>query len=593
MNLLNSIKNCRITLTAQLISKRGDNGLWNGYLSSSAVSTAVVVTALDMAVTKEAESDVTAGVLWLCATINEDGGWGDSPESPSNLSAVLLTRAALSRRSEFPEVIDAIAKSDKWLINQIGGVDQDAVRRGVLEHYGKDKTFSVPILVAYALGEKRFDKKTWKDIPPLPFELAILPNGVFKFLKLPVVSYAIPALIAVGLARHRLAGSKKSPIYILRELAVKKVLKVLDSMQPQNGGFLEAAPLTAFVIMSLYAAGEIDHPVVKKGIDFLRKTVRKDGSWPIDTNLNMWLTTLSVKALDGSDELTSFREELLSIYQKTQFRVIHPFTKANPGGWGWSDQPGSVPDADDTSGAMNALFTLSSEFNETVENGLNWLLNLANSDGGMPTFCKGWGHLPFDRSCPDISSHTLIAFSKWNEKSPIQLRKRISSAMAKLISYLENSRDEDGVWLPLWFGDQNTPNHQSRVYGTATVLEALAELPNSERIELLTTKAVNWLIDCQNCDGGWGGEKGSLSVFETTGRATAALAQYSQGKQAAVNGAKWLVERVEAVNYDLKSSPIGLYFASLWYDEQLYPLLFSIPALRNVELLLEGDESVE
>jgi squalene-hopene/tetraprenyl-beta-curcumene cyclase len=30
------------------------------------------------------------------------------------------------------------------------------------------------------------------------------------------------------------------------------------------------------------------------------------------------------------------------------------------------------------------------------------------------------------------------------------------------------------------------------------------------------------------------------------------------------------------------ASPIGLYFARLWYSEKLYPLLFTITALRRV-----------
>ena len=34
------------------------------------------------------------------------------------------------------------------------------------------------------------------------------------------------------------------------------------------------------------------------------------------------------------------------------------FTGAKEGGWGWSDLPGSVPDADDTSGALVALHVL-------------------------------------------------------------------------------------------------------------------------------------------------------------------------------------------------------------------------------------------
>ena len=38
-----------------------------------------------------------------------------------------------------------------------------------------------------------------------------------------------------------------------------------------------------------------------------------------------------------------------------QHRQVHPYTRAAPGGWAWTDLSGGVPDADDTSGALLAL----------------------------------------------------------------------------------------------------------------------------------------------------------------------------------------------------------------------------------------------
>src|SRR5439155_23987313 len=49
------------------------------------------------------------------------------------------------------------------------------------------------------------------------------------------------------------------------------------------------------------------------------------------------------------------RSGLRSWLQRQQFTQRHPYTGAAPGGWGWTDLPGSVPDADDTSGALLAL----------------------------------------------------------------------------------------------------------------------------------------------------------------------------------------------------------------------------------------------
>ena len=68
-------------------------------------------------------------------------------------------------------------------------------------------------------------------------------------------------------------------------------------MQPESGGYLEATPLTSFVVMSLAGMGQTDSPVVEAGVRFLVESMRDDGSWPIDTNLATWVTTLSIGAL--------------------------------------------------------------------------------------------------------------------------------------------------------------------------------------------------------------------------------------------------------------------------------------------------------
>ena len=82
-----------------------------------------------------------------------------------------------------------------------------------------------------------------------------------------------------------------------------------------------------------------------------------------------------------------------------------------------------MPDADDTSGALVALHVLTGgTYSEEVGKGVEWLLALQNEDGGMPTFCKGWGKLPFDRSSPDISAHSLLAFELWLDALPKELR---------------------------------------------------------------------------------------------------------------------------------------------------------------------------
>ena len=46
-------------------------------------------------------------------------------------------------------------------------------------------------------------------------------------------------------------------------------------------------------------------------------------------------------------------------------------------------------------------------------------------------------------------------------------------------------------------------------------------------------------------------------------------------------GVAWLVEAVESGRFR-DPSPIGFYFAKLWYFEKLYPLIFTVAALGRV-----------
>ena len=46
-------------------------------------------------------------------------------------------------------------------------------------------------------------------------------------------------------------------------------------------------------------------------------------------------------------------------------------------------------------------------------------------------------------------------------------------------------------------------------------------------------------------------------------------------------GKNWLIEAIETGQLD-DPSPIGFYFAKLWYHERLYPVIFSVAALSRL-----------
>ncbi|NNJ25312.1 prenyltransferase/squalene oxidase repeat-containing protein [Alienimonas chondri] len=625
---------------AHLLSERVDAGHWEGELSTSALSTAVAAMALHQyslarepeAQARGATSDsmadaepratsipslalrahIDSACVWLLAHRNADGGWGDTVESKTNVSTTALAMATLSvwnvpteNRAKRDEVV---ADARRWF-DAAGGFD------AVVKRYGKDKTFSVPILTHSALA----GLVPWSKVTALPFELAALSPRFYASIRLPVVSYALPALIAIGQLRHVKKPSRNPLLRGLRSLAVARVMNRLESIQPSNGGFLEAAPLTGFVLMSLSAAGRADHPVAKKCVEFLTGNVREDGSWPIDTNLATWVTTLAVNAL-GDDLPEEARPPIRDWLLGQQYREVHPYTRAAPGGWAWTDLPGGVPDADDTPGAVLALHSLSASpaspspsggasrsgsappdgdgEAEALREGIGWLLNLQNRDGGVPTFCRGWGTLPFDRSAPDLTAHALRAVvgtpyeavaaaygqfrpeNRWHNCG-IGWHRGQSRFRDVGFAYLRKQQRPDGSWLPLWFGNQHAPDDINPVYGTARVLAAFADVDRELAADgVHCGKGIDFLLSVQNADGGWGGAKDCPSTVEETALAAEILLRLVPERPEPWAGVRWLLEKVESGEWT-SPSPIGFYFAKLWYHERLYPVIFTVQALRT------------
>lgn len=574
-----------------LLAERNEHGHWEGCLSSSALSTATAVVALNL-MGKEAHArEIDAGCDWLLRHSNEDGGWGDTVRSHSNLSTTLLCWSALTLAR--PESAAGVEAAERWITAAVGGTDPDTLVRRVTDCYGKDRTFAVPILMTCAIcGRLGSPGEAWRRVLPLPFELAALPRSWFAALQLPVVSYALPALISIGYARN--AHAPPFGLGRVRRWIWPKVSRLLEQIQPASGGFLEAAPLTSFVTMALASSGQAHHPVARRAVEFLRRGQRADGSWPIDTNLATWATTLAINALlardpDPADWPASERDAVREWVLGQQFREVHPFTNAAPGGWAWTNLPGGVPDADDTPGALLALRRLcpapaGNEPLQAAERGIVWLLDLQNRDGGIPTFCRGWGTLPFDRSSPDLTAHTLRAWLAWRDEVAGPLRQRLDRAGLRAVDYLKNTQEPCGSWVPLWFGNQDEPGQANRTYGTAKVLAALAEvqgwLPPATG---LLPAALNWLLLGQLPDGGWGGgREGSGSSVEETALAMEALGSLAghPGVARALHHASAFLGDRTAGGTRFSPAPIGLYFARLWYFERLYPVIWTVSALQ-------------
>jgi len=145
--------------------------------------------------------------------------------------------------------------------------------------------------------------------------------------------------------------------------------------------------------------------------------------------------------------------------------------------------------------------------------------------------------------------------------------------------YLLNAQAADGSWSPLWFGNEHHVEQANPTYGTARVVLAT-----------LDRRGAEWLLACMRADGGVGGGPGLTPSIEETALTVEALARVAaesrdatlrgRATDAVSSGVAWLLARTSA-GTRFPAAPIGLYFAKLWYDEEIYPLAFTVAALER------------
>ena len=309
---------------------------------------------------------------------------------------------------------------------------------------------------------------------------------------------------------------------------------------------------------------------------------------------------------------------------RCQHTQSHPHAGALPGGWAWTDLSGGVPDVADTSGALIAIAgeyersdsATRRRIEAAITSGVRWLLKTQNQDGGWPTFCRGWGHWPVDRSASDLTAAALRALRRCKQDVAAAIDGKgtpgqIDRAIEDGIAYLRDHQREDGSWVPLWFGNQDNPDDENPVFGTARVLIALADL--GYQTSDMARRGLEWLCRVQHASGGWGpvppprtaaaarripAPKFAAKDFdplhvgpsvEETALAVTALLRIAatspMHEHAAEQGLAWLVDAVDNGRH-LEPAPIGFYFAKLWYFERLYPLIFTVAALRAARSLI-------
>ena len=98
-------------------------------------------------------------------------------------------------------------------------------------------------------------------------------------------------------------------------------------------------------------------------------------------------------------------------------------------------------------------------------------------------------------------------------------------------------------------------------------------------LNLMIADGCRYLVSVQNEDGSWGGEKDISGSIEETALSITAICKHGFQEECKM-GLDWLAQKTKSDG--LVASPIGLYFASLWYDEEMYPLTAYLECLSAI-----------
>ena len=196
---------------------------------------------------------------------------------------------------------------------------------------------------------------------------------------------------------------------------------------------------------------------------------------------------------------------------------------------------------------------------------------------------------------PDLTAHTIRAWLAWREELP-ELANRLDAALHAAARFLAERRRRSRrlgapvVWQPACTrGNQLDLRHGQGAVGAQ---RAGANSPARRR------SARNSREECpaRNAAGRWCLEwlKGGEASIEETALALEALSGVTEADddtqaklvKARDRAADWLVSQVESGGWT-EPSPIGFYFAKLWYYEKLYPMIATVDGLSSYRRLAD------
>ncbi|MHB1469258.1 MAG: squalene--hopene cyclase [Solirubrobacteraceae bacterium] len=596
-----------------LVSLQSEAGWWKAELETNVTMDAEDMFLREFLGIRNA-LDTERSAAWIRSQQRDDATWGNFDGADGDLSTTIEAYWALRLAGDSPEQ-EHMRRAAAY-IRLSGGIE-------------KARVFTHVWMALFGLW-------SWDQVPALPPEIMLMPSwaplNIYDFacwarqtvVALSIVMtyrpiHELPFTLAelrgpepwspplpntrqeAWLARLeaplRLYG--RHPFKPLRRLALGRAERWIVRRQEKDGSWGGIQPPWVYSLMALRLRGyPLEHPVLQRGLQGIDAFMieDEDGSRRMEACQSpVWDTALSLIALadaghpEDHDAMRRGADWLLGeeVRVRGDWAVRRPHL--DPGGWAFEFANANYPDIDDTTEVVLALRrTPGSDTERTraaIERASRWVQGMQSKGGG-------WGAFDADNTRTLIRMLAFLDFGEVIDGPSSDVTAHAIEMLAELgladgavakagVRWLIGQQERDGSWYGRW--------GVNYVYGTGAAVPALVAAGVSPQAPCVR-RAVAWLYQHQNDDGGWGEDARSYDDPKWIGRgpstasqtAWALLALNAAGEDGAQlwRGIDWLVATQNVDGGWDEPQYTGTGFPSYFYiNYHLYRITFPIMAL--------------
>lgn len=527
----------------------------------------------------------------LLAVQSDDGSWPLFYKGPGHLGNTIEAYFAL-KLTGYSADHPALVKAREFILAQGGLAKAPVFTRIFLAYFGQFPQHAVPalpvelVLLPPWFPLNIYEMSSWArgTVVPMAIIQAYDPHisisntsGVTELWKDPPkesdLNFPRSSQQVISWENFFIFADKalkflgKSPVKPLRKRALRQAERWVLDHQDTNGGWGGIQPAMLNSVMALHCLGYADdHPAVAKGIQAIEDFLIEGGGHLFFQPCvsPVWDTVWAVKALLDSGAPSNHPAVVKAtdwiidrqIFKTGDWQIKNP--ELEPGGWVFEFYNDWYPDVDDTA---VILFTLKhvtgvdeKKKDRAIARGINWVLGMQSRNGGWGAFDTDntldlWNQMPFgdmkamtDPPTADLTGRLLEMMGVFGYD--LEFRRA-----QKALKFIQTSQEQDGSWWGRW--------GVNYIYGTWSVLAGLKAI-GEDMNRPYVRRAVTWLEEHQNPDGGWGEDclsyweprragKGESTPSQTAWAVLGLLAAEDQMSPAILRGVEYLLTYQEAI----------------------------------------------